>query len=72
MLKLLGTSSGGDFLEGAGMGVTSEEAADAVAAADRRVRAAPDGGKLMDLPPLVRWEMTAFPTTPDAGTDAMR
>ena len=54
------------------MGVTSEEAADAVATADRRVRAAPDGGKLMDFPPLVRWEMTAFPTTPDAGTDAMR
>ena len=54
------------------MGVTSEEAADAVAAADRLVRAAPDGGKLTDFPSLVRREMTAFPTTPDAGTDATR
>jgi len=33
------------------MGVTSDEAADAVAAADFRVRAAPDGGKLTDFPP---------------------
>jgi hypothetical protein len=72
MLKLPGISSGGDFLEEAGMGVTSEEAADAVAAVDRLVRAAPDGGKLTAFPPLVRREMTAFPTTPDAGTDATR
>ena len=50
------------------MGVTSKVSA-VVAAADR-VQAAPDGGKLTDLPPLVRREMTAFLPTADTGTDA--
>jgi hypothetical protein len=39
-------------------------------AVDCRVRAAPDGGKLTDFPPLVQLDLTAFLTTADAGTDA--
>ncbi len=36
------------------------------------IQAAPDGGQLTNFPPLVRREMAAYPTTPDAGTDATR
>jgi hypothetical protein len=31
-----------------------------------------DGGKLTGLPSVVQRKMTAFPTTPDLGTDAER
>ncbi len=41
-------------------------------AADCRVQAAPDRGKLTDFPPLVQWDLTAFLTIADAGTDAAR
>jgi hypothetical protein len=41
-------------------------------AADCRVRAAPDGGKSTDFPPLVCWDLTAFLMTAVAGTDAER
>jgi hypothetical protein len=69
--SLSGIPRGADFRKGATrMGVTSKESA-VVAAADR-VQAAPDGGKLTDLPPLVQWEMTAFLPTADTGTDAVR
>ncbi len=40
-----------------------------LAAADRRVRAALDVGSKTRLPPVVRWELTAFLTTSDAVRD---
>ena len=66
-----GIPRGADFHKGAmRMGVTLK--ASAVVLAADPVRAAPDGGKLMDLPPLVRREMTAYLPTADTGTDAAR
>jgi hypothetical protein len=64
-----GIPRGADFSKGATrMGVTLK--ASAVVAAADRVQAAPDGGKLTGLPPMVQQEMTAFLPTADTGTDA--
>jgi hypothetical protein len=65
-----------DFRRRAKMGLTSvvvgRGAQASAVAADCRVQAAPDGGKLTDIPPLVRQDLTEILTTADAGTDAAR
>ncbi len=43
-----------------------------VAAADRRVRAMPDGGRFTAFPPVVRRAATAVPTAQDVRLDAER
>ncbi len=41
----------------------------AIALADHRVQAVPDGGKLMALPPVVGWAPTAVPMAQDVSLD---
>ncbi len=43
-----------------------------MAAADRRDRAVPDGGKLTSFPPVVRWPAAAVVTLQDVRVDAER
>ncbi len=56
------------------MGVISVDAlvSSTAAAADRRVRAAPDGGKFTAFPPVVRRAPTAVPTAQDVRVDMER
>ena len=70
----LGIGLGAGFCLGAGMGVTLVVggAWSAARAADRRVRAAPDGGKLTAFPPVVRRAPTAVPTAQDVWVDTER
>ncbi len=57
-----------DLCKGARMGVTLVMGGTSMIA-DRQVRAAPDGGKLSDFPPVVQLQMMAVPTLLEVRTD---